>query len=73
MLDEIIIENFFRKMFNTREKIIIQRHQTTSGPKGSKCKPTLIPSGSYLREFSSITSLHGIMYLGEPNRPLLER
>ncbi|VVC45170.1 Epithelial sodium channel [Cinara cedri] len=28
---------------------------------------------NYLREFSSITSLHGIMYLGEPNRPLFER
>lgn len=59
-------------MFNTRREIIIQRHRPASKKKSSKIK-SLIPSGNYLREFSSITSLHGIMYLGEPNRPLLER
>lgn len=59
-------------MFNTHREIIIQRHRPTSKQKSSKIK-SLIPSGNYLREFSSITSLHGIMYLGEPKRPLLER
>ncbi|XP_050520966.1 pickpocket protein 28-like isoform X2 [Daktulosphaira vitifoliae] len=29
--------------------------------------------GNYLRKFSSITSIHGVMYLGEPKRPLFER
>lgn len=59
-------------MFNTHRDITIQRHLRTSTSKNSKFKSSLVPKG-YLREFSSITSLHGIMYLGEPKRPLIER
>lgn len=51
-------------MFNDR-KIVIQRHRYKPKKKSTQ--------SNYLREFSSITSLHGIMYLGEPRRPLLER
>lgn len=64
-------------MFNARKEVIIQRIRgrgvTMSRSKSSKFKSILKPRGNYLREFSSITSLHGVMYLGEPNRPLIER
>ncbi|KAF0751167.1 pickpocket protein 28-like, partial [Aphis craccivora] len=60
-------------MFNARREIVIQRHRRKSKTKSSKIKSLLLPNKNYLREFSSITSLHGIMYLGEPKRPLLER
>jgi len=60
-------------MFNARREIVIQRHRRKSKTKSSKIKSLLLPNNNYLREFSSITSLHGIMYLGEPKRPLLER
>lgn len=59
-------------MFYPRKDIKIKRHNRVSTEKTSKLKSILIPKG-YLREFSSITSVHGIMYLGEPRRPLLER
>lgn len=58
-------------MFNSRKNITIQRrHRVLTA---HKLKRGLESKNNYLREFSSITSLHGIMYLGEPNRPLLER
>lgn len=59
-------------MANLRKEITIQRNYRKSKINSSKIK-LLIPKGNYFREFSSITSLHGIMYLGEPKRPLLER
>lgn len=55
-----------------RRKITIQRHHRPSQLKNFGIKYLSIPK-SYLREFSSITSLHGVMYLGEPERPLMER
>lgn len=63
------------EMFNPRREItIIRRHRRKSKINGSRIKSILMPpKGNYLREFLSITSLHGIMYLGEPNRSLLER
>lgn len=36
-------------------------------------KPIGLDNKNYLRKFSSATSIHGIIYLGEPNRPFLER
>ncbi|XP_050441987.1 pickpocket protein 28-like isoform X2 [Adelges cooleyi] len=60
-------------MFESRKNKIIRRHLgplKTEKPKKSPEKPK---NGNYLREFASITSLHGVIYLGEPNRPLLER
>jgi len=63
----------FNTRINARREIVIQRHRRRSNTKSSNMKSLLIPNSNYLREFSSITSLHGIMYLGEPRRPLLER
>jgi len=61
-------------MFNPRREIIIKRHRRKADSKNSTMKSLLTaPKGNYLREFSSITSLHGIMYLGEPNRPIIEK
>lgn len=56
-----------------RRDITIKRHYRRSQLKNFRIKSLLPPKGNYLREFSSITSLHGIMYLGEPKRPLIER
>lgn len=65
---------FLLTMFIPHREIITERHRRRiSKTKTSKLKSSLIPNGNYLREFSSITSLHGIMYLGEPDRPLFER
>jgi len=36
-------------------------------------KPIGYGEGNYLRKFSIATSLHGVIYLGEPKRPYLER
>lgn len=36
-------------------------------------KPIGFGEGNYLRKFSIATSLHGVIYLGEPKRPFLER
>jgi len=36
-------------------------------------KPIGFGEGNYLRKFSIATSLHGVIYLGEPRRPYLER
>jgi len=36
-------------------------------------KPKGFVEGNYLRKFSIATSLHGVIYLSEPKRPLLER
>jgi len=64
-------------MFDARKEVIIQRLRGRGGimprSKSSKFKSLLKPKGNYLREFSSITSIHGVMYLGEPKRPLIER
>jgi len=65
-------------MFNARKEVIIQRLRGRGGitmprSKSSKFKSILKFKGNYLREFSSITSLHGVMYCGEPKRPFVER
>lgn len=63
----------FKIMLNPRSSIITQRHQRVLTAKNSKQRDKLVPKSNHLREFSAVTSLHGIMYLGESERPLIEK
>lgn len=60
----------FDSHFNT---IIIQRRMGVLNGKQLNIKPIGFGEGNYLRKFSNATSLHGVIYLGEPKRPYLER
>lgn len=53
--------------------IIIRRRMGVLNGKKLNIKPIGFHEGNYLRKFSIATSLHGIIYLGEPKRPSLER
>lgn len=52
---------------------IIRRRMGVLNGKKLNVKPITFDKGSYLRTFSIATSLHGVIYLGEPKRPLIER
>jgi len=53
--------------------IIIRRRMGVLNGKKLNIKPIGYSEGNYLRKFSIATSLHGVIYLGEPKRPYLER
>lgn len=53
--------------------IIIRRRIGVLNGKKLNTKPIGFGEGNYLRKFSICTSLHGVIYLGEPKRPLFER
>jgi len=53
--------------------IIIRRRMGVLNGKKLNIKPIGYGEGNYLRKFSIATSLHGVIYLGEPKRPYLER
>lgn len=53
--------------------IIIRRRMGVLNGKQLNIKPIGFGEGNYLRKFSIATSLHGVIYLGEPKRPYLER
>lgn len=53
--------------------IIIRRRMGVLNGKQMNIKPIGFGEGNYLRKFSIATSLHGVIYLGEPKRPYLER
>ncbi|XP_025196558.1 pickpocket protein 28-like [Melanaphis sacchari] len=52
---------------------IIRRRMGVLNGKKLSIKPIGYGEGNYLRKFSTATSLHGVIYLGEPKRPYLER
>lgn len=52
---------------------MIRRRMGVLNGKKLNIKPIQFGEGSYLRKFSIATSLHGIIYLGEPKRPFVER
>lgn len=61
-------------MINSQyNNIIIRRRMGVLNGKKLNIKPKGFGEGSYLRKFSIATSLHGVIYLSEPKRPLLER
>ncbi|VVC29438.1 Epithelial sodium channel, partial [Cinara cedri] len=53
--------------------IIIRRRMGILNGKKLNIKPIGIGDGNYLRTFTNATSLHGVIYIGEPKRPYLER
>lgn len=53
--------------------IIIRRRIGILNGKKLNVKPIGFGEGNYLRKFSIATSLHGVTYLGERNRPFFER
>lgn len=53
--------------------VIIRRRMGVLNGKKLNIKPIRFGEGSYLRKFSIATSLHGVIYLGEPKRPFFER
>jgi len=53
--------------------IIIRRRMGVLNGKQLNIKPIGFGEGNYLQKFSIATSLHGVIYLGEPKRPYLER
>lgn len=55
------------------QNIILRRRMGVLNGKKLNIKPIGFQEGNYLRKFSIATSLHGIIYLGEPKRPGLER
>lgn len=53
--------------------VIIRRRIGVLNGKKLNMKPIGFGEGNYLHKFSICTSLHGVIYLGEPKRPLFER
>lgn len=53
--------------------IIIRRRMGVLNGKKLNIKPIGFGEGNYLRKFCIATSLHGVIYLGEPKRPCFER
>lgn len=53
--------------------IIIRRRMGVLNGKKLNVKPIGFGKGNYLQQFSIATSLHGVIYLGEPKRPYFER
>lgn len=58
--------------YNTHRTIFRRQLGTLDGKK-LNFSSIRFGDGNYLSKFSSATSIHGIIYLGEPKRPFLER
>lgn len=58
---------------NSFNNIVIQRRMGILNGKKLNIKSLGFGEGNYLRKFAIATSLHGVIYLGEPKRPFFER
>lgn len=52
--------------------VVIRRRMGVLNGKKLNIKPGF-SDGNYLQKFTNATSLHGVVYIGEPRRPCLER